>query len=876
MRTEKINTRLTCLLLCVLPVVGLASEDPRPGRLPAGVTPVHYEIRVEPDAQTLSFAGAATIDVEVARETREIALNALDLEIESANLDGRPVPRVVLDPVAQVVRLGFDTPVAEGRHRLEFVYRGRIYTNATGLFAVDYDTPDGPRRMLTTQFEATDGRRFAPMWDEPAAKATFALEVVVPSGQSAYSNMPAERVLEEGGRQRIRFAASPRMSSYLLHLSVGELERISRKVAGVDVGVVARKGAADSGRYALEAAAELLPWFNEYFATPYPLPKLDMIAVPGSSQFFGAMENWGAIMYFERLLLVDPRFSSASDRRDVFSVVAHEMAHQWFGDLVTMDWWDDLWLNEGYASWMAIKAESVLHPDWETALMAVRGSRERAMRIDADPTTHPIVQPIHSVDAISQAFDTIAYSKGSAVIRMLEETLGERGFRDGIRRYMARYAYGNASTDQLWAELSAATGRPVTDIAHDFTLQPGVPLVSAQTSDCVDGRTPVTLSQGRLETGPKDPRPVTWRIPVRLRSVRTGRTAEVLLGKDGATVEVDGCGAVVVNAGQAGYFRTRYASADLAAMSDDFAAIDDVDRLGVLNDTWALAEVGEVPVGGYLKLAGTVGPDANPLILMQAADTFGRIDRLFGDFEGNGAWRAFARDGLEPALRQVGWTARPGEPENVALLREELIETLGQLGDEAVIAEARSRFARAPQAPEALPASIRASVLRVVARHADAATWSEILARAKSEPEPIQKRRYFAALGRPADPVLAERALKASLSGEIPPAYAAQVISVVSIEHPGLAFDFGVANETAVLDLIEASSRWAYLPSLADGSYDRSLAVKVRDYAERSIPREARKTADEVVARIDSRAAVRARVVPEIFAWLNRRTAVGG
>ncbi len=357
--------------------------------------------------------------------------------------------------------------------------------------------------MLATQFEVADGRRFAPMWDEPSAKATFALEVVIPAGESAYSNMPVASTKAEGDKQRVRFETSPRMSSYLLFLAVGELERISQTVAGVDVGVVTRKGAGSSGRYALEAAVETLPWFNDYFGTPYPLPKLDMIAVPGSSQFFAAMENWGAIMYFEPALLVDPRLSSQSDRQAVFVAVAHEVAHQWFGDLVTMDWWDDLWLNEGYATWMELKVESALHPERKPALEVMNDSREQALRRDAGAATHPVVQTVDSVDAASQAFDAIAYHKGGAVIRMLEDTLGEAGFRAGIRRYMKRYAYGNAATDQLWAELAAATGKPVTDIAHDFTLQPGVPLVSVEAAPCTDARTSLTLSQGRFETGPK-------------------------------------------------------------------------------------------------------------------------------------------------------------------------------------------------------------------------------------------------------------------------------------------------------------------------------------------------------------------------------------
>jgi hypothetical protein len=347
----------------------------RPGRLPSGIVPVHYDIRIEPDARALTFTGRAVIDVETKKPTEEITLNALDLEISSATLDRMGEAVVTLDPEAQVAKLAFRNTIQPGRHRLTLDYRGKIETTAVGLFAVDYDTEDGPRRMLATQFEVADGRRFAPMWDEPSAKATFALEVLIPKGESAYSNMPVASTHAEGEKQRIRFATSPRMSSYLLYLSVGDLERISQTIGGVDVGVVTRKGAGSSGRYALDAGIETLPWYNDYFGTPYPLPKLDMIAVPGSSQFFGAMENWGAIMYFEPVLLVDPRLSSQSDRKEVFVTVAHEIAHQWFGDLVTMYWWDDLWLNEGFATWMELKVESALHPERKPALEVMNDSR---------------------------------------------------------------------------------------------------------------------------------------------------------------------------------------------------------------------------------------------------------------------------------------------------------------------------------------------------------------------------------------------------------------------------------------------------------------------------------------------------------------------
>lgn len=866
---------LTLLLLAWSGTMLAATVEPaaRPGRLPPGVVPVHYEISLQPDAAALTFQGRVTIDVEVQRATDTIVLNAADLAIASARLDGAQDATVTLDPVAQTATFALPTPLAAGRHSLEIGYTGRIFTTSNGLFAVDYATQAGQRRMLSTQFEVADARRFAPMWDEPAAKATFALEVVVPKEHAAYSNMPEVSSRVEGGKRRVRFETSPKMSSYLLHLTVGELERISRKVGAVDVGVVTRKGAGESGRYALDVAAQVLPWFDAYFATPYPLPKLDMIAVPGTSQFFGAMENWGAIMYFEPVLLVDPRLSSEWDRQNVFYVVAHEIAHQWFGNLVTMDWWDDLWLNEGFATWMEGKTTDGLHPRWNHALQFVAGTRETAMKLDAGDATHPVVQPVPSIEAANQAFDAIAYSKGSAVIRMLEDAVGEDGFREGMRRYMRDYAYGNTVTDQLWGAIAAASSQPVMEIAHDFTLQPGVPLLEVAAGPCEAGRTTVTLTQGRYETGSPSAGRLTWRIPVRLSSVGGDGPATVVLPKDGTavTVSVTGCGPIVVNAGQAGYFRTQYGAADFARLRDNFGRVADVDRLGILNDTWALGAAARIPAANYLELAAAVPDDADPLVLRQVASTFATVDQLLDGSREQGAWRKYARTTLQPMFDRVGWLPAAGESESTALLRETLIRTLGRLEDRRVIAEARRRFARAEKDPGALPAAIREAVIQVVARHADALTWNEIRARANAALEPIEKERLYSALGWTFDPALAKRALEFSLSDAMPEVFATNIVQAVALRHPELAFDFAVKNEAAVLELVEGASRWAFIPSLASTSDDLALAEEVKAYTDRSVPTDARQAAEQAVAEISARVRSKAKLLPALEAWVRLR-----
>ncbi|RZM20810.1 MAG: M1 family peptidase, partial [Sphingomonas sp.] len=419
--------------------------------------------------------------------TRTIVLNAADLKITRATLDGRVVP-VKLDAVAQTLTLTLPRAASIGRHSVGFAWTGAINKSAAGLFAIDYAGADGKQqRMLATQFEAPDARRFAPMWDEPAFKARFRLSSTAPAGQRAVSNMPATSVTNTGGQQLYRFGETPVMSSYLLFLGMGDLDRKTAKAAGVEIGIVSRRGVVDQGDYALGAAKRLLPYYNSYFGQPFPLPKMDMIAGPGSSQFFGAMENWGAIFYFEPELLFDPARTTASAKQRIHVVVAHEMAHQWFGDLVTMKWWDDLWLNEGFASWMESKAGADLNPEWEVRAGVIAGDREVAMGLDASSGTHPIIRPVENVDQISEAFDGITYSKGQAVIGMLEATLGPDKFRDGIRRYMAKYKYGNTVTDQLWAELSAASSpnRPcVSDTVVTTFRQVEPVIVTSGTPPC--------------------------------------------------------------------------------------------------------------------------------------------------------------------------------------------------------------------------------------------------------------------------------------------------------------------------------------------------------------------------------------------------------
>ncbi|MDE2488156.1 MAG: M1 family metallopeptidase, partial [Alphaproteobacteria bacterium] len=652
-----------------------AKPDARPAAvhrvvLPTDVRPDRYEIRIDPDAQKLTFEGQAKIAISVLRPTRRIELNAADIAFRQVSLSGvAQAPRISLDKARQTADFDFGRTLAPGHYTLSIAYSGRIYQQPSGLFALDYDTPQGKRRALYTQFENSDARRFVPCWDEPGVKSVFSISVVAPADEMTVSNMPEAKTTPlADGKKLVTFADTPKMSSYLMFLGVGDFQRIHRQVGKTDVGVIVTRGKTAQATYDLDAAAEILRYYNAYFGRPYPLPKLDLISGPGQSQFFCAMENWGAIFYFDGCFLVDPKNGTEADKQNAFVVVAHEMAHQWFGDLVTMSWWDDLWLNEGFASWMENKATNHFHPEWKMWLQAKAGS-QGAMRLDAAEGTHPIITPIPDVFAAANAFDAITYEKGEAVIRMLETYVGPDVFRAGVRNYIAHHAYGNTVTDDLWRELDRVSPRPVTGIAHDFTLQAGVPLITA--APAPGG---VRLTQGRFFADPSQSAPRTWRTPVLVgRSGAAPAWRGVVSAKAPATVKVaapsKAGGPLVVNEGQTGYFRTAYAPGLWKPLSGDFMRLTPDDQLGLLYDSNALGLAGRAPLSNFLDLVLNAGPSADPVVLMTLTSELAGLDDDYRGQPGQAAFRAFARSRLAPVLAQVGWDPRPGEPANAALLR---------------------------------------------------------------------------------------------------------------------------------------------------------------------------------------------------------------
>ena len=854
--------------------------DSVPSDLPRIARPLNYAIHVTPDAPNLTFTGSADIRFELYEPSDRIILHALDIDFGRTALfsaDGELIADLKVEPhdeARQTVALVAPQTIAPGTYAIVTDYAGTIGTQAAGLFALDYpDKRTGDeRRALFTQFEAPDARRFAPMFDEPSYKATFDLSATVPSDQMAVSNMPIAAKTDNGdGTTEVVFQTSPLMSSYLLFFGLGDFERATMTAStGTEVGIVAPAGSGSQSQYALEGLAQIMPWFEDYFGLAYPLPKLDNVAGPGQSQFFGAMENWGAIFTFEGILLDDPAITSPAVRQQIYETQVHEVAHQWFGNIVTMAWWDDLWLNEGFASWLDTKVTAQFHPEWQGMLNRV-AVRERAMGLDAFANTHPVVQDISTVAELAQAFDGITYSKGEAVIAMLEDYAGQDVWKAGLQDYLATHAYGNTANTDLWAAMEQAGATGLTAIAHDFTTQKGVPLVMA-TGQCVNGTTQLTLMQSEFTSDRRgDPSFAagSWKVPMQIAVGNQAPVRQVLEGE--ASLTLPGCGPVVVNSGQLGYFRTSYMDDMAAAQADAFATFAPIDQLGLLRDAAALSDAGYKPLDYAMSLLEAVPGDANPLVTGYAAGAWADAYETLGEehVEARAKLAAMASARLAPRLAALGYDPLPQEPVVDTNLRATLLGALGVLGDEAVLSEAQKRFAALADDPRSLDGPLKNSWVGIASANASAADWQLLKQLAASSTSTVERQSYYRRLGAAKDPALAQAALDFALSGEAGTA-AAAIIGQVANTYPELAFDFTMAHLDDVRALVDPSGWHGFVAGLARGSTDADLLARLEAYRD-SLP------ADEavpVVRAVDAfkvRMEVSERQEAALLEWLDKR-----
>jgi aminopeptidase N len=863
--------------VALAPVASAATESgfsfgATPGKLPKTVVPIHYALDLAPDLDKLTFAGSATVDIEVAEPTARLVLNAVELTIAGATVAGEAASEITADAGAQTVTFTFPNPIARGRHQLRISYTGRINRFGRGLFTVDYPTEDGRKRMISSHLEPADARRIFPGWDEPAFKASFATTVTVPQEFLAVSNMPVAREEPASqGRKRVAFQATPRMSSYLFVLAAGDLERITAQAGDVTLGVVAARGKSRHGRYALDTAVDLLRYYNDYFGIAYPLPKLDLIAVPGG--FGGAMENWGGITFFESRLLFDPTTSAKDAQRGIFGIIAHEMAHMWFGDLVTTAWWDNIWLNEGFASWMQAKSAEALHPDWQTWLNG-NGFRQVAMAEDARRTTHAIQHEIANETEAMAAFDSITYAKGQAIIRMVENYLGEDAFRAGIRAYMRQHAYSNATTADLWAALAAASGKPIAALASAYTEQGGIPLVVAQAT-CDGSSQRIALTQERFTIHDPAPQPQRWQVPVVRGSVGGTATETVLL--DGTAGVAGGrCGEPVkLNIGDVGYYRVQYDTAMLAALTQAIERLTPADRANLIGDTFALVEAGRTPPAAFFDLIDRLGRDDNRAVIEQIIRALTRIDHLQWERPQRAAFQAFGRAVLRPIFGRIGWDATPGEPSDRTQLRTRLIGVLGTFGDEAIIAEARRRFALFVKEPASLSTELRGTVTNMVGRYADRATYDTLLSLGRKTTNTDERVRYYSAAASARDPELARATLAIALTDELPTSMIGTLINQVASqgEHRDLAWSFLKENFAALAAKQGPGFQNTFPANLMTNFTDTTHAAELANFAPAHATSGGRRVAERSYERIMTDADFTAQQLPAVDEWVRRRMA---
>ena len=827
--------------------------------LPDDIVPLHYDLALAPNSEALTFSGKVSITLDAAKAGPGITLNAVDLAFDHASLDGGPDAQVSFDKALGRATLTFSKPVTPGRHVLAIDYQGKIGRATTGFFAMDYAGPDGPRRTLATNFEPAEARVLLPCWDEPGRKATFSVSVVAPKDRMTLSNMPAAEVTAVSPTlQRVRFAQTPKMSTYLLYVGIGDFERINRKVDGVDLGIVVKRGDTPKAVYALEQASKLLHYYNDYFGISFPLPKLDLIAAPGEI-VGGSMENWGAIFYSQHHLLFDPKFSTERDRQLVFLVVAHEMAHQWFGDLVTMAWWDDLWLNEGFARWMQTYSADDLHPEWETGLQAAH-IFEQGKQADSVPSTHPVLQQIDTPDQATQSFDEITYDKGAAVITMLNAYAGRDKFREGVRRYMRAHAYGNTVDTDLWGPMQTAVGLPIADIEKDFTRQVGLPLVQVTVAG-----NHVNLALSRFADDPATIQGIAaphWHLPLAVGSVEGPSHYVLLQDKSDVATRPP----LLVNAGQLGYARVQYQGETFDKLVARLTELHSVDQLGLLNDAWSLGLALDTPVTRVLELAARMPVSANPIVWGRVLDMLTELDRQYGDTPGRAGFRRFALQVLTPLAAQLGARTAPNESANLEILRSRLEETRGRFGEARVIAAARRQFADGKGT-----AAEQRTALDIVARQADASTFDALVLRAKQTPDPLEKSHIFEALSGVADATLARRMIDIALGDQVPAGTGTDLLSSVAQEHADLAWDVLSPRIDDPQLPFAKNERWDLVSAVAGASSLPQRIMDLQTYEARSVPADARRPFLSTEARIRRNQRIAKSVLPQIDLWIRGR-----
>jgi len=702
-------------------------------RLSKNVTPIEYKIQLQPDLENFTFEGIETITLSVLKSTKLITLHSKEIEIETAMISvptkiGTPTrvgAKISYNEKKETATFLFPKIIPIGKIKLTIVFKGILNDKMCGFYRSRYTILDKEYHLATTQFEATDARRAFPCFDEPAQKAVFYVSLIVPKGKTAISNTLPVSVAEHNANYEIvKFSPTPKMSTYLLAFIVGDFEHLESKTKnGIQVRVFTTPGKKHQAKFALDCAVKILEFYDKYFDVAYPLPVLDMIAIPDFTH--GAMENWGAITYRESALLVDENYSSLSNKQRVALVIAHEIAHQWFGNLVTMEWWTHLWLNEGFASYIEYLAVDKLFPKWDIWTQFSTDDLGIALRLDALLNTHPIEIPVHHPDEIGEIFDEVSYSKGASIIRMLADYLGEKDFRDGLRYYLKKNSYKNTETVHLWQAFSKISKKPVAEIMHNWTSKPGYPVIKAEIKD---GK--LNLSQSRFFASPisklKNKDNTIWQVPISLFDEKYTK----------------------INFGETGFYRVAYSKELLQKLKIpvEKKILSARDRLGIIRDLFALAEAGTIPTTDALEFLSSYKKENDYSVWLELAMGLGRLEALLAKTKIKIKLDELTLSLFSPLAKNLGWEKKQDEIHTNTLLRSLALSRAGRSGDKKIISEARKKFARMQKGGHVSP-DIHSAIYSIVATCGGRKESDILIKKYKKEPLHEEKNRIGGSLG---------------------------------------------------------------------------------------------------------------------------------
>jgi aminopeptidase N len=860
--------------LILLFILFIPAMPARAQRLPTSVTPSHYDITVTPDLGAATFDGEETIKVRFTAPSASVVLNAAEITFDEVSISsgGRPQKaEVKLDAANDQATFTVPSSIPAGDAEIRIKYKGILNDDLRGL----YLSKANNRRYAVTQLEATDARRMFPSFDEPAYKATYSLTAIIDDGDNAISNgaVLSDTPGPRQGKHTVKFATTPKMSTYLVALAVGDFVCNEGAADGIPIRICSTPDKKGLTGFAMESAQQIMRYYNRYYSIAYPFKKLDVVAVPDFAA--GAMENTGAIFYRETLLLADEH-ASVEVRQAIARVLAHEMAHQWFGDLVTMKWWDDIWLNEGFANWMETKPLRAWKPEWQVELTEVRAN-QTAMNLDALPSTRTIRAKASTPAQISELFDPIAYEKGAAVLRMIESWVGEAAFQKGINAYLEKFKYGNATAEDFWGTLARSSDKPIDRVMPTFVDQPGVPLVGVDVT-CQGQKGSATFTQERYTTsGATTGSAQLWQIPVCLRTA-SGKTVCEILDQTRESVALDSCsGWTVANAGARGYYRTELSSSALKAVAANVSSLAPTERIAALSDEWALVKAGRHEVGSFLDLAAGFASERSAQVMTTLTGILGTIGGDLTTDATREAYRTRVRKLLAPTAQAVGWTesstdGRGGaEDDNTRALRATVVGALGFTGrDPGVLAQARQLVGRELEKPGTIDPTLLNVAVNLAAIEGDVALYDQYLARAKSAVNPEERSRYQYALTRFSDPVLARRTMEYALGPDV----RTQDTKLVVAQLLGNGATAGVA-----WDLLRA--RWddvqkktgqfvgntVIVGALASFCDAKRLSEVKEFFATHKVP-DAERTLAQAIDRIGSCVAFAERESPHLAAWL--------